>query len=64
MKSSGALRQISNRALVEKISAYVALSHHLAPDYVNDRDKTSAANQVVTQVVNRNDANWQPKSSR
>jgi hypothetical protein len=47
IKSSGALRQMSNRALVEKISAYDALSQHLDLDYTNDRDKTSAANLVV-----------------
>jgi hypothetical protein len=43
IKSSGVLRQISNRALVEKISAYDALSWHLDLDYTNDRDKTSVA---------------------
>jgi len=59
IKSSGALRQMSNRALVEKISAYDSLSRHLDLDYTNDRDKTSAANLVVTQVVNRNYANWE-----
>jgi len=59
IKSSGALRQMSNRALVEKISAYDALSQHLDLDYANDLDKTSDANLVVTQVVNRNYANWE-----
>jgi hypothetical protein len=59
IKISGALRQMSNRALVEKISAYDALSQHLDLDYTNDRDKTSATNLVVTQVVNRNYANWE-----
>ncbi len=59
IKSSGALRQMTSRALVEEISAYDALSQHLDLDYTNDRDKTSAANLVVTQVVNRNYANWE-----
>jgi len=59
IKSSGALRQMSNRALVEKISAYDALSQHLDLDYANDQDKSSAANLVVAQVVNRNYANWE-----
>ena len=32
IKSSGALRQMSNRALVEKITAYDAMSRHLDLD--------------------------------
>lgn len=59
MKSSGALRQISNKDLVERISAYDALSRHLDQDYTNDQDNLKAVSLVVAQVCNRNYANWE-----
>ena len=36
LKSSGALRQMRNQPLVERISAYDALTYHLDQDYLND----------------------------
>jgi hypothetical protein len=37
LQSSGALRQMRNQTLVERISAYDALTCHLDQDYLNDK---------------------------
>lgn len=45
IKSSGALRQMKNQALAEKISEYEAFTNHLEGDFVFDR--TVGTNSVV-----------------
>jgi hypothetical protein len=54
MKSSGALRQIKNRDLAAKISAYEALTHHLDDDFKFDRSAGAAAVALANQVVDMN----------
>jgi len=45
IKSSGALRQMKNQELVEKISAYEAFTNHLEGDF--DFDRTVGTNSVA-----------------
>ncbi len=51
LKSSGALRQIKNQLLVQKISEYDAQSRHLDQDYSNDENKIREAQNVALKVV-------------
>ncbi len=54
LKSSGALRQISNYTLVDRISAYDALTHHLDQDYTNDMNLINQLQLTVNRVVDLN----------
>ena len=54
IKSSGALRQMRNQQLVEKISAYEAFTHHLDDDFEFDRAIGTSALETASQVVDMN----------
>jgi hypothetical protein len=54
IKSSGALRQMKNRLLAERISAYDAVTRHLDEDFAHDRRIGSNASALANRVVNRN----------
>jgi len=54
IKNSGALRQMENRLLVEKISAYDADTRHLDEDFAHDRRIGSNASALANRVVNSN----------
>ena len=54
LKSSGALRQITNQELVDKISAYDALTHHLDQDYINDLALLSPIRQLTLRICDAN----------
>lgn len=51
IKSSGALRQMKNQQLVEKISAYEALTYHLEGDFDYDRTVGTTALALASRVV-------------
>ena len=52
--NSGALRQMENRLLAGKISAYDATTRHLDEDFAHDRRNGSNASALADQVVNMN----------
>jgi hypothetical protein len=54
IKSSGALRQMENKFLVEEISTYDATTRHLDEDFVHDRRIGSNATALAYRVVNSN----------
>ncbi len=54
LKNSGGLRLISNQVLVDRISAYDALSHHLDQDYANDVNRINQVSALVNQLVDLN----------
>ena len=54
LKNSGALRQIKNQQLVQKISEYDALTRHLDQDYVADEIRGMQASEGARQLFNRN----------
>ena len=54
LKSSGAMRQIANDQLTDRISAYDALTHHLDQDHENDQKKFEEVELVANRVVDRN----------
>jgi len=54
LKNSGALRQIDNYTLVDRISAYDALTHHLDQDYTNDMNLINQLQLTVNRVVDLN----------
>lgn len=51
LKSSGALRKIRSFDLVNKITAYNSLTHHLDEDYMLDRDLILDAMKVADEVI-------------
>lgn len=51
IKSSGALRQMENKLLAEKISAYDAATRHLDEDFAHDRRIGSNATALAYRVV-------------
>jgi hypothetical protein len=57
LKSSGALRQIKNQQLVQKISEYDALTYHLDQDYTADEIRGMQASDVARELFNRNYSN-------
>ena len=52
--NSAALRQMENRLLAEKISAYDATTRHLDEDFAHDRRNGSNASALANQVVDMN----------
>lgn len=54
LKSAGALRQMKNRGLVNKISAYDALTRHLDEDYAHDMAIRTEARRLITRIVDQN----------
>jgi hypothetical protein len=54
IKSSGALRQMKNRLLAEKISAYDAFTRHLDEDFDYDRSVGSRSMELASGVVDMN----------
>jgi hypothetical protein len=52
--SSGALRQMDNNLLAEKISAYDAATRHMDEDFAHDRRNGINASELANQVVNMN----------
>jgi len=54
IKSSGALRQMKNLQLVEKISAYEAFTYHLEGDFDFDRAVGTSAVALASRVVDMN----------
>jgi hypothetical protein len=54
MKSSGALRQMKNRLLAERISAYDAFTRHLDEDFAYDRQIGSSSSALAYRVVDMN----------
>jgi hypothetical protein len=54
IKSSGALRQMENKLLAEKISAYDAATRHLDEDFAHDRRIGSNATALAYRVVDSN----------
>lgn len=54
LKSSGGLEGIRSHELVEKISAYDALTHHLEQDYLDDVSMIRDAAQHINRVRNLN----------
>jgi len=54
LKSSGAMRQIANDQLTDRISAYDALTHHLDQDHENDQRKIEEVELVANRVIDRN----------
>jgi hypothetical protein len=54
IKNSGALRQMKNRLLAERISAYDAATRHLDEDFAHDRRIGSNASALAYRVVNSN----------
>jgi hypothetical protein len=54
LKSSGALRQMRNQTLVERISAYDALTYHLDQDYLNDNRAGEELRFLRNQIIDRN----------
>ena len=54
LKASGALQQMRNQALVAKISAYDALTHHLDQDFVDDSNVIREAGASAERVVDMN----------
>lgn len=57
IKNSGALTQMENRLLAEKISAYDAFTHHLDEDFAYDRHVGSNSSAHAHRVVNMNYSN-------
>jgi uncharacterized membrane protein YidH (DUF202 family) len=57
IKSSGALRQMKNRQLVEKVSAYEAFTNHLEGDFDFDRTVGTSSAALASRVVDMNYAN-------
>lgn len=54
IKNSGALRQMKNQQLVEKISAYEAFTHHLDGDFDFDRTVGTRSVALASRVVDMN----------
>lgn len=54
LKSSGALRQIKNQQLVQRISEYDALTRHLDLDFANDENKIREAQNIALRVIDMN----------
>ena len=54
LKSSGALRQMRNRHLVDLISSYDALTHHLDMDYMKDVDQANLLQALMDRVRDAN----------
>jgi hypothetical protein len=52
--NSAALKQMENRLLAEKISAYDATTRHLNEDFAHDRRNGSNASALANQVVDMN----------
>lgn len=51
MKSAGALQQMRNFELANKIAAYEALTHHLDQDFIDDQERIEEARRFADQVV-------------
>lgn len=51
MKSAGALQQMRNFELANKIAAYEALTHHLDQDFIDDQERIQEARRLADQVV-------------
>lgn len=54
IKSSGALRQMRNRELAEKISTYEAFTNHLDGDFEFDRNVGTAAVALAATIIDMN----------
>jgi hypothetical protein len=54
IKSSGALRQMKNQLLAEKISAYEAFTHHLEGDFELDRAVGTKAVGLAATIIDMN----------
>ena len=54
MQSSGALREMENRELAARVSAYDALGRHLEDDYLHDREIAIRALALASRVVDMN----------
>jgi len=54
IKSSGALRQMKNQELAEKISAYEAFTNHLEGDYEFDRTVGTKAVELAGTIIDMN----------
>lgn len=54
IKNSGALRQMKNKQLVQKISAYESLTHHLDEDFNFDRTVGTNSLALASRVVDMN----------
>jgi hypothetical protein len=54
IKSSGALRQMKNQELAEKISAYEAFTHHLEGDFDFDRSVGISSVELAGTVIDMN----------
>lgn len=54
IKSSGALRQVRNQKLAEKIAAYEAFTYHLDDDFEFDRAVGTSALEMASQVIDMN----------
>lgn len=58
LKTSGGLRKMRNGRLVQLISDYDALTHHLDQDYREDEESSRAIWSLVSQLV---DLNYEPE---
>ena len=54
IKSSGAMRQMRNQQLAEKISAYEAFTHHLEGDYDFDRTVGIRSVELAGSIIDMN----------
>lgn len=54
LKSSGAMRQISNGKLTDRISAYDALTHHLDQDFASDQSNIYQVHLMADRIINQN----------
>lgn len=54
IKSSGSLRQMTNRQLAEKISAYEAFTYHLEGDFDSDRTIGNKSIELAGTVIDMN----------
>ena len=54
IKNSGALRQMRNQDIAEKISAYEAFTHHLEGDYDFDRTVGIRSVELAGSIINMN----------
>jgi len=54
LKSSGAMRQIRNGDLTDRISAYDALTHHLDQDFASDQGMVDQVHLIADRIVNQN----------
>lgn len=61
LKASGGLRKMKDRQLVQAISDYDALTHHLDQDYEGDEASAQAIDDQLHQLMDRN---YQPEGLR